>query len=300
MERTALVTGGTGFVGSHLVKRLIADGWRVHVVVRPDSDCTKLSTAVNVHVHDHSTDGMLAIMQRAKPDIVFHLASLFVSEHEISDVTPLIQSNLIFGTQLAEAMARENVNLIVNTGTSWQHYKNHEYNPVNLYAATKQAFESLLQYYINACELRVVTLELFDTYGPDDPRPKLINLLKNLSMKKQQLAMSPGEQCVDLVHVDDVIDAFNIAAERLLNGRVVEHERYAVSSGKIMTLHEIVELLERLLGYQLPIVWGARSYRKREVMIPWSGGIALPGWSPKIALTKGLTDSIEFQADCSL
>jgi len=188
-------------------------------------------------------------------------------------------------------MARQGARDLVNTDTSWQHYENQQYSPVNLYAATKQAFEDLLQYYLEACGLRVVTLNLFDTYGPDDPRPKLMNLLKRVAREQQPLAMSPGEQWIDLVHVDDGVRAYEVAAGRLLKGGVMGHERYAVSSGNPVQLRELVRQVERILGRNLPITWGGRPYRSREVMQPYAGR-SLPGWMPQTKLGSGLMGTL--------
>ena len=177
-------------------------------------------------------------------------------------------------------MTLEGANYLVNTGTSWQHFENQSYSPVNLYAATKQAFEVLLEYYVEARELRVITLKLFDTYGPNDPRPKLLNLLKGLVNHDQRLAMTAGEQKIDMVHVEDVVRAFTIASDRLMQGKVLGMESYAVSSGRHLHLRELVNMVETKLVYKLPIDWGAKPYRKREVMTPWRGK-QLPGWFPE-------------------
>lgn len=231
---------------------------------------------------------MRGIVRNACPDVVFHLASWFLSEHQPKDIERLIESNLLFGTQLVEAITLEGMKYLVNTGTSWQHYENHDYSPVNLYAATKQAFETLLQFYVEARDLRVITLKLFDTYGTDDPRPKLINLLRRVAIEGESLAMSPGEQLVDLVHVDDVVRAFRMAGDRLVAGAVCGHECYAVSSTQPMRLREVVALAEFVLERRLPIDWGGRPYRDREVMRPWSGN-TIPGWKQVIPLRTGLS-----------
>ena len=289
-RRTALVTGGTGFVGSHLVRRLVAEGWLVHAIVRPESETASLTeyqNNVNLHVHNGTMASIREIIDEAQPEVVFHLASLFLSEHRPQDIESLIDTNLLFGTQLVEAMAGAGVTKMINTGTSWQHYQNLEYSPVNLYAATKQAFETLLQYYIEACSLRVVTLNLFDTYGPRDPRSKLINLLRRVASDKEPLAMSPGEQPIDLVHVEDVARCFVVAAESLLDGTSNCHARYAVSSEEVLTVRELVAKIEVLIGRPLPIVWGGRPYRPREVLALWQG-TRLPGWNPVIPLDRGL------------
>lgn len=291
-EKRALVTGATGFIGSHVTRRLHRDGWDVHIVTRSGSDRSGLQNIYNrltVHKHDGSTQGMVCILKKSRPDAVFHLASLFLAQHQSDDIEPLIKSNLLFGTQLMEAMAKSDVRLLINTGTSWQHYENQLYSPVNLYAATKQAFEMILQFYLETTPMKAITLKLFDTYGPDDPRPKLFTLLRNAAQKGQALPMSPGEQLIDLVYIEDVVEAFILAAERLQTGQVDGHEIYAVSSGNPIKLRELVNRYVNIICTKLPVEWGEKPYRPREVMIPWHTGRSLPGWKPRISLDEGIS-----------
>jgi nucleoside-diphosphate-sugar epimerase len=290
---TALVTGATGFVGAHLVRRLAAAGWDVHALVRPRSDLGRLGPSVaHTHTHDGTTEGLIGIVGAARPGIVIHLASLFLAQHTPADVARLVASNVLFGTQLAEAMARHGVTRLLNTGTAWQHFENRDYSPVNLYAATKQAFDAVLQYYVEAHGLRAVTLELYDTYGPDDPRPKLLTLLRQTASGQRLLAMSPGEQLLDLVHIDDVTEAYWLAAECLLADRVEGHERYAVSSGAPRPLRDVVAVFEEAAGVSVPIRWGGRPYRPREVMRPWDRGRPVPGWRPRVGLLDGFRQAL--------
>ena len=292
-RRRALVTGATGYIGSSLAKRLVAEGWDVHAVVRTNTRLDALDPlfpSITIHRHDGSTQGMIQLVGDTRPDVVFHLASLFLAQHRPEDVEALISSNLLFSTQLAEAMAATQVKHLINTSTSWQHYENAEYNPVNLYAATKQAFEDILAYYINACGLRVMTLALFDTYGPNDPRPKLISLLWKTALNQEALDMSPGEQLIDLVHIDDVTEAFVVAAAQLPQ-QSQERMRYGISSGMPLRLIDLVAVFEQTTGLKLPIVWGERPYRPREVMIPWSNYMTLPGWEPRVPFAKGIQET---------
>lgn len=289
--RRALVTGATGFVGSNLVRRLVADGWDTHIITRPVSSLELLndvSDRLTVHWYDGTVENLHEIVRLSKPDMVFHLASLFLSQHTSSDIERLFSSNILFATQLVESLVANGVLRIINTGTSWQHYENREYSPVNLYAATKQAFESILQYYVEASGLQVITLKLFDTYGPHDPRPKLLNLLEKMAREGSTLAMSPGDQLIDLVYIDDVVDAFLLAAQRLQTMHVQRHECFALSSGKPLTLRELVVVYSQLCGRKISIEWGGRPYRQREVMIPWTSFATLPTWFPKISLESGL------------
>lgn len=287
--RRALVTGATGYIGSQLVRRLVRDGWEVAIVARPGSSLAVLDAVlpvISVQLHDGSTDGMIAAVAAARPDVVFHLASLFLAQHKSDDIAALVGSNLLFSTQLVEAMAVNDVHYLINTGTSWQHYESAIYNPVNLYAATKQAFEDILAYYVEAGLLKTITLALFDTYGPNDPRKKLVTLLRSTAASGVALHMSPGEQVIDLVHIDDVLDAFVLAAAQI-EKQATSSAHYGVSSGETLSLRQFVQLFEKVTGKPVPIVWGGRAYREREVMVPWRAP-ALAGWAPRIRLEDGL------------
>jgi nucleoside-diphosphate-sugar epimerase len=289
-SRVALLTGASGFVGSHLANRLIEDGWQVHLVVR-DARRPRLRPfqgRAALHAHDGSTRQLADMVGEVRPDVVFHLASLVLTHHRSEDVDALVTSNVLFGTQLLQAMAEHRVARIISTGTFWQHYQDSDYNPVNLYAATKQAFVDIARYYVEAAGCRMIALELFDTYGPDDPRPKIVQLLAGAAQTGRPLAMSSGDQLIDLVHVEDVSRAYTKAAARLLDGSVSDIETYAVSSGVPMRLRELVATTEQAWGVRLNIEWGRRLQRKREVMVPWTRGLQLPEWRPLIPLADGL------------
>jgi nucleoside-diphosphate-sugar epimerase len=296
--RTALITGATSFVGRHLVRALLDRAWQVHALARHKAAPRWSLTAPGLtwHVYDGNTDSVFAAFSAARPDVVFHLASLFLVEHQVADVVPLIQSNLLFGTQVAEAMARNECRKMVNAGTGWQHYQDQPFNPVNLYAATKQAFQDILEYYVQAQELRVITLKLFDTFGPEDDRPKVLSLLCKSAGQSQELLLSPGEQRLNMVYIDDATAAFIQAAERLQAGKVSGHECYAVPAAAPVSLSELAGLVEEILGRPIPARWGARPYRARDVMTPWPGP-TLPGWSCRVSLKDGLRRTLAAQSE---
>ncbi|MFA6310325.1 MAG: NAD(P)-dependent oxidoreductase [Sterolibacterium sp.] len=298
IPRGALLTGATGFVGSHLAARLARDGWRVSVVVRPESSLTSLQNTLPSAAllrHDGTTAGMIDLVRQAKADVIFHLASQFVAEHTHADVETLICSNILFATQLVEAMAANRNIYLINTGSSWQH-DDTGYAPVNLYAATKQAFEDILAYYGSAHGLRVITLALFDTYGPADPRRKLLSILGQAIKSGEPLSLSPGRQLIDLVYIDDVVDAYVHCAD-LLPKQENWHARYGISSGQPRTLRELVAVIESNLGITLPAKWGGRPYRDREVMIPWTKSTPPPGWAPRTPLEAGIARTMGATGD---
>ena len=287
--KVAFVTGPTGFIGERLVRRLVNDGWEVHCLVRGASDTSRLPESAKQHrlTEDSAVsrvEQIFATIDNTGPDIVFHLASLYLASHDPHEIEGLIASNILLAAELAEAMAMSQTRRIISTGTAWQRYEIKEvgeYNPVNLYAATKQASASILKYYTEACGLSLITLELFDTYGPGDPRRKLVKLLSDAAVSGERLNMSPGEQIIDLTHVDDVVEAYIIAALRLSEMPSPIYERYLIS-GTRLKVRDLVDLVAEALGRPLSVDLGALPYRTREVMEPVTPSELerLPGWKP--------------------
>ena len=289
--RRALITGATGYIGGRLARRLVADGVSVAALVRPASDTAPLSdlgAGIRLYEHDGTTGGLARLVADARPEAAFHLAASGSAEHEPGDVEPIILAHMLFATQLAEALAARKVPILVNVGTNWQHADGAPgYAPNSLYAATKQAFQDVLAYYVRAAKLRAVTLKLFDVYGPGDSRGKLFGLLSAAQSSGVPLKMSPGEQALDLVHVDDVIAAL-IAAYRLLAESPAHVGRsFAVSSRRHVRLRDVVAVFERISGQPVPIDWGGRPYRRGEVMTPWRGE-PVPGWRAEVSLEEGI------------
>lgn len=289
-----LLTGGTGFLGSRLARRLLSDGFAVTVLARPASRLDLLQqagVADRVEVLRAAPDGqdLPAMLESLKPDVVIHVASISRGGESPREITGMIEANIAFPALLLAAMRTVGVRRFVNTGTSWQTIADHNgYAPFNFYAGTKQALEDLLtSFCIDG--IAAITLRLFDTYGPHDPRHKIVDLIADAAERGTELAMSPGGQVIDLVHIEDVAAAFVAAARRLLTDVVQDHEVYGVSGDRIV-LRDLASRIGQAVGRAPPIKWGGRPYRAREVMLPYAGLPPVPGWAPRIGLDEGLLE----------
>ncbi len=296
-EKSAVITGASGFVGSNLARHLIQKKWRVNILSRESTDISKVDLdleRVKLFRHDGSFASLKNCLgQIEKESIVFHLASLFKSEHSALDLDSLIDSNIRFPSNLLEAMSFHGFNRLINTGTSWQHFKCADYEPVNLYAATKQGFEDIIEYYVKAKKFSVVTLKLFDTYGPNDRRNKLVQLLIEAGINNRQLDLSPGEQFIDLVYIQDVLNAYEASANLILKSLDISHDKFFISSGRTCSIKQLVSILEMRLKKKMLVSWGKRDYRDREVMLPCHPAILVPNWQPKTSLESGLSMVID-------
>jgi len=301
-RKNVLVTGATGFIGSRLVRKLISFNNCVHIVVRRGSSLAQLEGVIDlifVHEYDGSIESLEGIMKKSSPDIVYHLASLFLSSHKSSDIESLVDSNILFGIQLLEVVKKFNIRRFVNTGTSWQHFDGEGYNPVNLYAATKQAFEDIARYYVeSSADFKFTTLKIFDTYGPGDARGKLVSLLIECIYSKDEISLSPGEQFLDLVYIDDVIDAFILSGSMLFDADSGQSfSCYSISSKKLIKIKELVSVIENISEKQINVNLGGRPYRDREVMKAQGIDPVLPGWKPKFNIRMGLEKTIHFEQE---
>lgn len=287
-----LVTGATGFVGKNLIKRM-RDEHELHILVRPQSRCDSVGVERRLVMDsqdDISIPRMAEYLRSNGIEGIIHLASLYVAEHESGQIRDLVLSNVYLGTALLEATTKAGVRWFLNTGTIWQNFNAPDgsdlYNPVNLYAASKQAFMTMARYYTETCGLRFCTLKLCDTYGEGDTRRKIMALFKDIAASGRHLDMSPGEQRLDLLHIDDVVDGFVLLAKKLSDGAALRDE-YVLSSGQQTRLKDLARMFEEANKVRLDITWGGRPYRKREVMTPYKGNV-LEGWKPKHDITTAL------------
>lgn len=291
-RKKILVTGANGYIGSKLIKDLILKGYDLSIIARKESNLSLLknvSEKINIYYHNNSVESIVNIFEITKPDVVIHLASLFISQHQPSDIKSLIESNIEYGTYLLEGMVQNGIKNLINTSSYWLHFNNEEYNPVNFYAATKKAFLDILFYYKELYDLNVITLELADIYGIDDPRKKLINILKEAIKYDNELLISSGEQYIDLVYIEDVINAYNIALEKLLNTVENIYANYAVTSGNPISIKSLIQQIEIIIGKKCNnIKIGAKPYRKREIFKKIDFNKKIENWEPIIDLETGL------------
>lgn len=265
---SVVVTGTTGFVGRHLVPLLEAQG----------CDVTPLTRAVV----DEGPRAVVDLISDSAPDVVVHLATHFLSAHQAEDIPALVRANVELGALVAEGASASQARL-VSIGSAWQHVEGRAYDPVSLYAATKQALVPILEYYSAVQGLDSRTVTLFDTYGPGDLRPKLVPSLLRAARDGTALDMSDGRQLIDLTYVEDV--ARGIADVALADDGPVES---VLRSWGPVSVRDLVATAEDAIGQPIPVVWDRRPRRPREMRSDWVFGSSPAGWVAEVGLAEGL------------
>lgn len=290
--KNILISGASGYFGRSFIKTNPTAG----LFCLPNSTVVPEIPLARQISSQASVEELSAFMFENRIDAVLHLATRFRVHHTQDDIGAMIEANVALGTRLLQAAVNASVSKFVFTSTSWEQHSNEDPTPVNLYAATKAAFTQVAGFFGASQQLAVLRLDVFDSFGPNDTRGKLLQALIDAPRGKC-FELSPGQQKHSFVYIDDIIDALNIALNTALPAGL--HE-YSVHGDQILSLQEIAGLIERVLGKTLKIEWGQKPYRPREVMVPNIRYPRLPGWSPLHSFEDGLVATFSKNSlDCN-
>lgn len=284
--RRVVISGITGFLGHELTRQLARAGATVHGLTQQDVSWPLIDTSAQLHRVDGRTETLIQVLDAVRPDTVFHLAALARREHLSEDIIPFVHANVLFGTQLLEAMRLSGCRRFVTAGSYLQYSDKGASRPLNLYAAMKHAFEQILAYYVDAYSISAARLVVCNIYGEADKRPQLVTDIVAACLDGTPLKLHAEEGYVDLVHVEDAAAAF-LQVVPLLEDAGGSNELYSITSGRDISASELVALVTRLSSREVTIqrekTLQAGSRRPR----PWRG-MAVPGWDPRVTIEEGI------------
>lgn len=290
-----LLTGSSGYLGRKLLVGLAGAGHDVDVLLRSSSHACGSPLVRRVLHDDGSADTLKRAFDAQSIDAVIHAAAMVVGAHDHApgDAGRLIDGNVVYAARVLETAASSGVGVFVNTGSFWEYGANGEYRPVNLYAATKKAFSDICVYYALSSGMTVIDLVLSDVYGPEDTRGRLMQQLVESAFSGASLLLSPGEQKMRPVYIDDVVSAYIRAIDRETPVPVRDnYAEYFVSGPQMTTVKDLVARVSTLSGRPIRAEFGRRPYREREIMHPWNG-VSLPGWEARVDLDAGIRSVLD-------
>ncbi|EAI3289085.1 NAD(P)-dependent oxidoreductase, partial [Campylobacter jejuni] len=263
--------------------------YNIIALVRKSSNISRIEKFCKIYYYE-DINSLRNILLQEKIHGVIHLATLYLKNHKSHQINNLVNANITFGAEILEVLyMMDYKGWFINTGTFWQFYKNIPNNPLNLYAATKTAFLRIVDYYVQVSEIKFTTILLNDTYGANDWRQKIFNLWLNSLKTQDAISMSFGEQAIDMLYVDDVINAFEVCISLFNseNSVLLENRLFTLHSKERKTLRELAVIFENCIGRKLNIIWGAVPYSSRENFIPYEKDCKLPNWEQKISFEEG-------------
>ena len=299
-----LVTGGSGFIGSHLVESLLERGADLHCLLRPQSRADRLgSVRASLRVHRADLGDRAAVeevIRAARPEVVFHLAAVGVTD---VNVAPLLAVRVnVEGTlNLLQALDGQ-YRVLVHVGTCYEYgdneppFREEQWpRPWLTYAITKATVWHFCRQFVRSRGWPLVVVRPFSVYGPRQPSSTFIPACICAALKGRDFAMTGGEQRRDFVYVSDVVDGMLRAA----SNPAAIGSTFNLCSGHEVSLYKVACRVVELVGRPIAIRRGAVPYRDNEV---WrlvgdnSRARRVLGWTPRVSLTEGLRRTIAWFA----
>jgi nucleoside-diphosphate-sugar epimerase len=303
-----LVTGATGFIGSHVVRRLVADGAEVHALTSGVSSIyptrlVELRDRLTLHAGSLTDrSAMDVVADASRPDVVLHLAAYTHVGKSWDRVDECIQVNVQGTVNLLQALARRGYDRFVYTGTSEIYgdvpapfREDGRVNPVSPYSAAKYAGERYCQMFVQGRGWPIVMLRPFNAYGPAQSPDRIIPEIIGRAHKREPLRMTRGAQTREFNYVEDLVEGFVRAATT--DG--VVGEVINLGCGQEISMRELAVTLLRLLGDPITPQFGALPERPTEIPRMWSDASKareLLGWTSQVSLEEGLQRTIDWYA----
>jgi dolichol-phosphate mannosyltransferase len=307
MRRRVLVTGGTGFVGANLVRRLLADGHAVHCLVRPEHAGWRLADVRrDVELQRASLDDRRAVeraVRRAKPDWIFHLAAHGAYSWE-TDVDRIIATNVLGTVNLVRAGLAAGFEAFVNAGSSSEYGfkktapREREWvEPNSHYAVAKVAATHFCRLTAQREGAKIATLRLYSVYGPWEDPGRLMPTIVVQGLAGRLPPLVDPRVARDYVYVDDVSEAFVRAAAK-------PHPEpgpvFNVGSGKQTTIRQVVDVARRVLDIAERPRWGTMPNRGWDTNVWVSDSRAIRralAWKPRYTFERGFRQLVAWMRE---
>ena len=297
---TVLVTGATGFVGSHVVRRLLAAGERVTAVVRPSSSRWRLEGIEDrvelIQADLEDVEAVTAHLRRVKPETCIHTA--WYAEPGKYLPSPKNLDSLRASLALLEELAKVGCRHVTGVGTCFEYdmasqplSEDSLTRPFTLYAACKLAFYVIATQRAPQLDMGFAWGRLFYLYGPYEDERRLVPAAVKALSTGQEFPTTSGTQVRDYLHVQDVASAICAVCLRRLSGP------FNVCSAQPVTIRDVVGTIGELLGRPDLIRLGAypdREWDPREVAGVNRRLVEEARWSPRYPLREGLANTIEW------
>ncbi len=295
-----LLTGATGFLGSGVLRRLIADGWDVCCIKRKTSDLYRVEGIMGECKWYNLEAGVIEQIFRDNPiQMVIHCATNYGRED--TEYFNVYQTNVILPLELLEYAIKYGCRVFINTDTFfvkgirclWEE-RGKPYRSV--YTTTKYLFTHIVKEQIAKWDVAFLNLQLEHLYGAGDGEHKFANfVLGQLQRNVDEIELTEGTQVRDWIYIEDALEAYGIVvsqAEHFAKGALHQIE---VGTGEGRSVREFVETAKRVVGSSTKLLFGKKKMHQGELLYSCADTHILKsiGWVPQYGIEEGLRKTIE-------
>jgi Nucleoside-diphosphate-sugar epimerases len=307
-DEKILVTGGTGFIGVHLLRALCASGSRPAALTRKRERVAKLAADVREQVRWQELDvrdgeAVQNFIQAERPDVIFHLAGTRGKGNGEESARLCAELNVRASANVLEAAKSAGVRRVILIGSADEYGRQAgplkeslDLQPASVYGNSKAEATRLALEMFEEEAVPVVILRPFTVYGPQQPREMFVAEAIECAVNGMPFKMSEGTQKRDLIFVDDVVRALLAAASaHQVEGKVIN-----IGSGRAESLGDVAHLIWKISESRAPLLIGARQASEQETHDTWADitqARQLLDWEPRVSLEEGLRAAIDWQIE---
>jgi nucleoside-diphosphate-sugar epimerase len=279
MKEKILLTGATGFIGSHILKRLIELGEDVVIILRETSNLERIQNlnGFSVFKVNKQLSNLDELYEKYQINTIIHLSTEYGRS---LDYTSVLLSNVIFPIKLLEKADKKKLKLFINTDSFSSKFQDSSY--LKEYISSKKIFKDYLK---SIFEFQVINLQLEHVIGEYDSNGKFITFLFDEMLSSQkQIKLTEGKQKRDFIYIADVVDAYMVTLKyKNYKKNFVEFE---VGTGQSISIKEFVSTIHKILQSKSELLFGSIETRSDEIMESSANNLDLVklGWEPKYTI----------------
>ncbi|MCS7054732.1 MAG: NAD(P)-dependent oxidoreductase [Thermoflexales bacterium] len=285
-----VISGASGFLGSHLARRLAAAGYDVVALVRANSNLRRLADLTGrIHIACLDQETLNGLLRKLTPIAAVIHAAVNYGRAD-TKLSELVETNVLFGLRLAEAAQSVGATCFINVGSALP-------PKVSPYALSKHQLSAWLQRLDQAVGMRIADVALENMYGEDENENQFVPRVILACLRNvERLPLTAGDQQRDFIYIEDVVEAFALLlryclqAEARMNG----YARYPLGSGNAVRIRDVASMIQQITGASTQLDFGAVPYRPHEAMFSQADLSAWKrlGWLPRHTLESGLRRAV--------
>jgi nucleoside-diphosphate-sugar epimerase len=257
-KKTLLLTGTTGFVGYKFLLFALSNNFSVIDILRiKNKNNKKIKELRNTYPKKYkniffaSNTSLSKQLKDTKADYFINFATLYSNNHSHSQIADFVESNILFPTLIYDIINNK-IKKMINFGSMMQHSNDERLVSKNLYAATKNAFEMIANYYVSINnKTKFYNIKFYESFGDNDARKKIIPTIIDNYNKKKTTKIISKQLALNIIHTDDIINSIMI----LLNNNITPGT-YCIKNTKNINISNLINTINKELYKKIKVKYG--------------------------------------------